>query len=596
MWGYFLGQPKLIHKVDGSERPIKLHSRQGLALLAYLLEQGEEVSRAQLIDFLWPEEEALNASASFRVMLAKVKKALPGALEITRYTVRLRSNTIAWDTLQFMNYAQNGDLESLKKATALYRGEFMQGFTLSASAEFDTWLEEQRENWIEAHNQVMRRLVDGLLDQQDTQKAIQHVERWLKLEPRQERAHRQRMWLYWQSGEVDKALQHYRQYARQLEREYGEEPAEDTQKLYHTILQDKKDSFQEFIRMRTIAPNSFSSQIPLQDPFEVYQLNASLTSFVGREDELRRLDALMKNSRLVTVRGAGGVGKTRLAWQYSISDYAQRYKDGVVFSALENTSANHLIAQIARRLGVEESEQSLLMALRDKEILLILDNFEHLIDVRSLVMTLLQSAPKLSVLVTSREALGLMGEQRFVLKGLSIPHENSADLEQADAIQLFAARANLQDPNFTLDAQTLPYVAAICRKLSGMPLAIELATSWLGVMNVQRVAQQLGVELSLLETDSENVLERHRSMKEVFSSSWRRLNAELQEVYGKLANLPDSFSQDDAQAKAGASLIALRSLVDKSLLEVDKHNGELTYHFPPLLKDYAAEADKQLSA
>ncbi len=593
IWGYFLGQPYLLDKQGSQEEIVKLHSRQGLALLAYLLEQGEEVSRAQLIELLWAEEEAPYASGSFRVMLSKIKKILPEALDITRYTVRLKPEVMMWDTLRFMQLAQQGDLDSLRQATSLYRGEFMQGFTLGGSAEFQTWLEEQRENWIESHNQVMRRLVDSLLDQRDMQRAIHHVDRWLKLEPWQERAHRQRMWLYWQTGEVDKALQHYRQYTRQLERELGAEPAEDTQKLYETILDDKKNSFQELIRLRTTSGER--SGIPLvQDPSEVYQLNTTLTSFVGRDQELAQLAELLSNNRLVTIRGTGGVGKTRLTLQFSQSDFAKNYKDGTVFVALEHISETQVPQQISRRLGLDNNEETLFEHLKDKEMLLILDNFEHVLDARAFVMELLKVAPKLSLLITSREALGLMGEQRFVLKGLVLPtnedelsKEDISTLKDYSALKLFAERAALQDPTFVLDERNIPLVYAICRKLSGIPLAIELSASWLSVMTVEEVANELAINLDLLKTESANVIDRHQNMAEVFESSWQKLDGEQKEACINLVGLPEDFGKEDIE-RANASLLSLRSLSEKSILEVDRQSGQLRYHFPSLLRNYAA--------
>ncbi len=592
IWGYFLGQPYLLDKQGSQEEVVKLHSRQGLALLAYLLEQGEEVSRAQLIELLWAEEEAPYASGSFRVMLSKIKKILPDALEITRYTVRLKPDAMMWDTLRFMQMAQQGDLDSLRQATSLYRGEFMQGFTLGGSAEFQTWLEEQRENWIESHNQVMRRLVDSLLDQRDMQRAIHHVDRWLKLEPWQERAHRQRMWLYWQTGEVDKALQHYRQYTRQLERELGAEPAEDTQKLYETILEDKKNSFQDLIRLRTASGNDYGAPL-IQDPSEVYQLNTTLTSFVGRDEELDQLSGLLANNRLVTIRGTGGVGKTRLALQFAGSDFAKHYKDGVVFVALEHISETQLPHQIGRRLGLQNDEGTLFDYLKDKNMLLILDNFEHVLEARAFVMELLKVAPQISLLITSRETLGLMGEQRFILKGLTIPikedelFKEDLAIKDYSALKLFAERAALQDPSFRLNEENIPLVYAICRKLSGIPLAIELSASWLSVMTVEEVANELAINLDLLKTESANVIDRHQNMAEVFESSWQKLDGEQKEACVSLTDLPEHFDKEDIK-QTKASLLSLRSLSEKSILEVDKQGGQLRYHFPSLLRSYAA--------
>ena len=592
--GYFLGQPKLVKFDDAKEQIIKLHSRQGLALLAYLLEQDTEVSRAQLIELLWPEEEAPYASGSFRVMLSKIKRVLPGALDITRYTVKLNQEVIQWDTQRFLNLAQNGDMNSLRQATALYRGEFMQGFTLNGSAEFQTWLEEQRENWIESHNQVMRRLVDGLLEQHDMTKAIQHVDRWIKLEPWQERAHRQRMWLYWQTGEVDKALQHFRQYSRQLERELSAEPSEDTARLYETILQDKQDSFQELIRLRTTAPSLASA--PQQDPSEMYQLNASLTSFVGRKTEMENLGKLLEQHRIVTIRGAGGMGKTRLALQMANSDQSEKYPDGVLFVALERTTGGQLVSHLSRRLDIDEDEAALVKHLKSKKMLLVLDNFEHLLSTSGFIMSLLRQAPNISLLVTSREALGLMGEQFFVLRGLELPDPAETDIETIKsftAIKLFEERARLQDPYFDIDQHNVHLIHELCQKLSGMPLPIELAASWLGMMSVEEIAKELSVDLNLLKTESANVLDRHRDMQQVFSSSWQQLTPELQSLCYNLSKLPEFFEKDDVDAVNAASLANLRNLVDKSLLNVEKQEGVLRYHFPNILQSYTEEAYKR---
>jgi predicted ATPase/DNA-binding CsgD family transcriptional regulator len=298
--------------------------------------------------------------------------------------------------------------------------------------------------------------------------------------------------------------------------------------------------------------------------------------FVGRTQERAEIAArLMEpDCRLLTLTGLGGSGKTRLAVEVAHA-LAPEFPHGAAFVPLQPlTRSDLLVPAIAQALGVTfygnaDPQQQLLNYLQDKTLLLILDNFEHILDGAVLISTLLAATPGLTVLITSREALSLREEWLYPLKGMTTPPSiYSTPLEDYEAVQLFLSHARRVQPHFDLghDPES---VIRICQMTAGLPLAIELAAAWLKGSSAAQIAQEIRRNLDVLSTTTRNVEERHRSMRAVFDQSWKLLAEDERLIFARLSVFSSDFDGSAAQHVAGASFANLAGLVEKSLIHMD---------------------------
>jgi len=324
-------------------------------------------------------------------------------------------------------------------------------------------------------------------------------------------------------------------------------------------------------------------------------LPVQLTPFVGREAELASLKALLANSRnrLVTIVAPGGMGKTRLALE-AAEQIHDAYPHGVYFVALDRISAAEQVATavtvaVAEVLPIslasqEDPKSRVLDYLRDKQVLLVMDNFEHVLDGALLVPEILGAAPRVQVLATSRVKLNLIGETAVVLQGLSI---DEPTLEKNSAVQLFAQSAQRTQPQFELAADVLPAVARICWLVEGMPLAIVLAAAWMDTLSVDEIAAEIEKSIDILETEKRDVAPRQRSVRAVIESSWSQVDAAAQDLLKRLSVFRGGLTRAAAQEAAGATLRSLSQLVDRALLRREPDTGR--YHIHELLRQYAEE-------
>ena len=318
------------------------------------------------------------------------------------------------------------------------------------------------------------------------------------------------------------------------------------------------------------------------------------TSFNGREDDLAALRDQLNDSacRLVTILGPGGMGKTRLSLAVAetcVGEYAQ----GVYFVELAPVgSIDGIVPAIAKAIGFqfyegqESQDEQLLNYLREKHMLLVMDNFEHLVEGVDAIDDLLSAAPQVKILASSREALNLDWEHIYNLSGLEIPDDTQTEtLEAYSAVQLFAERAKRVQRRFSLEDERACAVK-ICRLVDGMPLGIELAAGWVRTLPCNDLAAEIEQSLDFLTSRSRTATERHRSLRAVFEHSWNLLTPPEQAVLMRLSVFRGSFDRAAARAVASASLPVLSILVDKSLLRVDD-DGRYNVH--ELLRQYAAE-------
>lgn len=335
-------------------------------------------------------------------------------------------------------------------------------------------------------------------------------------------------------------------------------------------------------------------------PHRRTNLPSQATPFIGREAELAELGRLLSEpgTRLLTILGPGGMGKTRLALEAAAAQL-DRFPHGVFLVSLAPlTCTTNILPAIAEALGftfyndargevVNPPRQQLLDYLSQKRLLLVIDNFEHLLDGAELVNAILTAARGVKVLATSRARLNLQSEGIFQLSGMQFPDwETPADAHQYGAVRLFLQSARRVVPGFELQSADLIYIARICRLVQGMPLAILLAAAWVELLSPAEIAAEIGRSGDFLQTDLRDVPERQRSIRRVFDYSWNLLSPAEQEVFSALSVLRGGFTRQAAQEVTGASLRDLAALVNKSLLH---RTPAGRYEIHELLRQYAAE-------
>ena len=326
-----------------------------------------------------------------------------------------------------------------------------------------------------------------------------------------------------------------------------------------------------------------------------HNLPSQTTPFVGREAELEELAQILTlpEVRLVTVLAPGGMGKTRLALE-AAEQQLYAFPNGVYFVPLQPlTEIEQIVPAIAQQIDFQfvaderSPKQQVLDYLRGKKLLLVIDNWEHLLDGAPLISEILQAAPQVKVLATSREKLNLSGETVYALRGMQFPTwETPEDALRYDAVKLLVQAAKRVRPDFAVTPENLDYVARVCRLTEGMPLGILLATGWLDVLSLERIAEEIQKNVDFLETELRDVPERQRSIRAIFEAAWDRLAPAEQQVFMKLTVFRGGCTPEAAEAVTGASLRTLQTLVNKALVMRTKAGR---YDIHELLRQYGYE-------
>ena len=590
------------HSLDG------FTSAKVRALLAYLTLEADRLhARQSLADLLWPDCAEGVARTYLRQALSNLRKLLQERagdepfLLIGRDTVQFnRRSAYRLDVADFIDLLAECDrhqhchapscaacTQRCVTAVALYRGEMLEGLLPDASTVFEEWLTIRRE---ELHQQAVQALgylatCAGWSGRYNEMRA--HAERQIALDAWREEAHCQLMQALALSGERSAALAQYERCRAILACELGVEPSSETSGLYMRICATVPNLPAGEARAKILGlPHALSRAV----------LPVPSTPFVGRANERAHLADLLQDPacRLITLVGPGGIGKTRLALHVA-AEHGETFADGVfVVSLAPLRVAASLVPAIAGVVGVNltgssEPATHLLDHLRTREMLLVLDNAEHLLHGVEMVARILEHAPGLRLLVTSRERLSLQGEWVVELAGLDYPDspldlDGEAWQETFSAVALFVQSGHRICDGVALTAGDVPAVVRICRLAEGLPLALELAASWLrGASSCQEIAQEMERNLEILTTSFRDVPERHRSMRAVFEQSWRLLPKEEQRVLRRLAVFRGGFDRAAAMTVAGATLADLGRLVDRALV---RHVGA-RYDLHELVRHYA---------
>lgn len=589
-----LGAPR----IEKSGVVVRVRRMKGMALLAYLCSQRRAVSRDELRALLWPDSSAQRARATLRQTLSLLRRDLGGrGLELNHDLVSLTEGALWVDIDDFeagaaFQESEQHDLAALKaiaRNVDLYSGDFLSGFSLPDSQPFDDWQSAETDRLRLLHEEALKNLAVGFERFGELVEAVRVTQRALKANPMEEAAHRRLMRLLARSGKRSEAIRQYDRCVEIIDEELGVEPEEATTQLVEEIRQGR------LAELPVAAPPITQASPPPQPRQSRIAPTRGLpepgTPFVGRQRELEEIRQRFQEDecRLLTLLGPGGIGKTRLAAQ-AAREFSRKFSHGSCFVSLaEVESIEGAVAACLDRLGIQpqprETRAQLLHYVHDKSLFLILDNAESLSGLSELLDEMHRRAPSTKILVTSRRRLYLPNEWLLEIGGLELPERtDDPKAEEYSAVQLFrhsAMRLNAWKPH----PQRLEHVLSICRRVGGVPLAIELAASWTRLLGLPEIDRRVAESLDFLASQSRDLPERHRSIRIVFSGSWQLLTESEQTAFRRLSVFLGEFEHEAAAAVAGVSLAQLLQLIDKSLLRPS--GGRYAMH--ELMRHYGRE-------
>jgi predicted ATPase/DNA-binding SARP family transcriptional activator len=587
-------------EVSSDGKPITIAARPAQSLLAFLiLNAGTAHRREKLAGILWPDSLEETARDNLRHALWRLRKALQSVsaasyLQANDLTITFVTSEAYWlDTAKLEKLNESTSADELIAVLLNYQGGLLPGF-------YDEWVVLEREHLHSIFEHHMARLTSLLQDEKRWLDVLDWGERWIKLGQKPEPAYRALMTAHAAKGDMSKVAATYERCVKSL-KEYAIEPSEQTHDLYQRLKAGKE-------RVKTEL-----SVAGLEKRRSLLKTNipVPITSFIGREKEVEEVVKMVGRNRLVTLAGSGGVGKTRLAIQSS-HKLLNKFKDGVWWIDLVGMSDPALVSQaVAKVVDVHEVfNQPLIETLvgefQRKRALLVLDNCEHLIIAcAQLADRFLSGTQHLRILATSREALDILGETVWLVPSLSLPEFQDSitvkTLSKSESVRLFVERATMMQPQFNLTDQNANVVMQICRRLSGMPLAIELAAARIKMMTVNEIARRLDDRFSLLTSGNRMGLPRQQTLRATIDWSHDLLTEPERVLFRRLAVFAGEFTLDAAESicsqnelKRSNVLDLLGRLIGKSLVFANAAaSGQTRYRFLETIRAYAFEKLKE---
>ena len=590
--------------VDGKDVPAEAWSRRNAAAILKILalSPGYRIHREQMMEHLWPETDPRQAVNNLYQAMHAARRALdtavPGAgqaLLLQDHVIQFAPEIEVWvDTGAFNQAASGaaGDSSALQDAIGLYQG------SLLPDDRYESWASEAREHLHQQYLGVLEDLAAMRESDGNFQGALALLRKLVAAEPLHEPAYVALMRIHAATGQRQQAIRVYQSLTETLERELEIQPAPETQQLYTQILSGE------------VAPPALRSDMPLDSSQRRDNLPSPVNAFIGREREKAEVRRLLRGTRLLTLTGPGGCGKSRLSLEVAAGEIEQ-HADGVWLVELASLSDSDLVPQaIARSLGIREMPaQPLINTLtawfRNRDLLLILDNCEHLIDAcAALVELLLRAAPSLTILATSREPLRIDGETTWLVPSLSLPDpaavDSTAELMAYESVQLFVDRAGRVLPGFSLRDDDARPVAVLCYRLDGIPLAIELAASRVRAMPVAQIVARLDDRFQLLSGGIRTALSRQQTLRATLDWSYNLLNEREQVLFSRLSVFSGGFDlqavEDICAApplEQGEILHLLMLLVDRSLVVASSEQGTGRYTLLETMREYGRERLKE---
>jgi len=575
-----LGPPE----IRWASATISIPRRQTRALLYCLAAELRPVAREQICALFWPDAPDAAARRHLTHLLTHLRQALPDPdlLQADGDRIALSPARVSSDTAALARIAASAQtpLDALRQAAELAGGAFLAGFSLSDCPEFEAWTDTERARWERISRELFAMLAERAATEERYDDAIWAAQRGLALDELDEALHRRLIALYGILGDRAAVERQYERCVAALDRELGVPPLPETRHAYLAARSGPPP-----LASRPAAPRSQAMTPP--------------DTLIGRAHDLATVVALLRRPdiRLLTLSGPGGAGKTRLA-RAAAEHLAPDYADGTVFVPLAPVQEPGLIATaIAAACGLRDTSDRdalahLLDVLREREVLLVLDNLEHLVTAAPLISAILAAAPGVRVLATSRALLRLADEHVYLVPPLSVVDDSAAT--PAPAVELFLTRAQAVAPDVPLGPGNRADIAAICARLDGLPLAIELAAARMRVLTPRALLARLIRRFELLIGGPRDRPERQQTLRATLDWSYALLDWREQQLLRRLGVFAGGFSLELAEQLASEHDVValLERLVDQSLVQRTtglELKGEPRFTLLETIREYALE-------
>lgn len=553
-------------QITRSELPLDgFISTKAALLFVFLAMHPGDHARRKLATMLWSETNDEQALKNLRTVLSSVRQQVGDAVIVTHDSLAVDPTArIVTDAVQFESgcahvFGQPAGSEALRtmqNLAALYQGDFLLGVSVRDAAPLENWIIEKQRHLQELYTRLLSALVESATQQGAAELALGYAQQLTNMEPLWDVAQRQLMRLLAYTNKAHEALLQYERFARLLAEELGTQPEAETTALYAQIRAQDFGSLPTKVAPTRIVLPDMPYVEPVADiAFAQRMLNTP-------------------QCRLLTVFGISGIGKTTLVTQIAYQRQ-ERYNDGTYFIALKETrTARELPYLIAHALGLDSGgqadeavvEQIVMDRIHNREMLLVLDNYEQLLPETRFVQRILEQTSKVQLILTSQSPLNLFREWLLPLRGLTVPSADDPQPESYEAVRLFELTAQRIDPRFDL-AQNLVGVMRICQLVDGLPLAIIIAAGWTQIVPVDKIVEYLeaGQEFSLPLQRS--LPGHHQSLERMLEYTWGTLSPQEQDALTALSAFNAGFNLDEAHAICDVDLEALTLLIQRALVQ-----------------------------